>query len=123
MASSASKQEPAPVPNEHPHVADMVHNDIGLFLGGGAICRDVLARKAEGMKKYGVPLQPFNGRSAMMDLYQELLDAANYMRQHIYEHSNASRWGLPNDMLTNYQSLLQLIRFVHGRLPENTQKW
>jgi len=125
VASSASKQEPAPLPErtDLPHVADMVHNDIGLFLGGGGICRDVLARKAEGMKKYGVPLQPFNGRSAMMDLYQELLDAANYMRQHIYENSDANHWGLPNDLLTNYQKLLELIRFVHGRLPENTQKW
>lgn len=123
MASSASKQEPSPVPNNLPHVADMVHNDIGLFLGGGAICRDIMARKAEGMKKYGVPLQPFNGRSAMMDLYQELLDAANYMRQHIYENSDGSHWGLPNEMLTNYQKLLELIRFVHNWLPENRQKW
>jgi hypothetical protein len=101
----------------------MVRNDIGLFLGGGAICRDVMARKAEGMKKYGTPLQPFNGRSAMMDLYQELLDAANYMRQHIYENSDENHWGLPNDLLTNYQNLLGLIKFVHGRLPPQDTRW
>jgi hypothetical protein len=125
VANPAAKHEPAPLPEraELPHVADMVHNDIGLFLGGGAICRDVMARKAEGMKKYGTPLQPFNGRSAIMDLYQELLDAANYMRQHIYENSNGDRWGLPNEMLTKYRSLLELIQFIHVRLPENDQKW
>jgi hypothetical protein len=117
MASSASKQEPAPVPSEQPHIADMVRNDVGMFLGGGAICRDIMERKAEGIKKYGMPLQPFNGRSATMDLYQELLDAANYMRQKMYEDSNDHSWSAPKDWLENYQSLLNLIQFVHSKLP------
>lgn len=42
---------------------------------------DLQARAEMGKKKYGERLRAFNGRNALLDLYQELLDACNYSRQ------------------------------------------
>jgi hypothetical protein len=47
--------------------------------------QDMLARKLLGQQRYGTPLQPHNGRDMMQDLYEELLDACNYIRGAIYE--------------------------------------
>jgi len=49
------------------------------------VMQDMEERNKEGIRKYGTPLQPFNGRKGLIDLYQELLDAAVYCRQLIYE--------------------------------------
>jgi len=49
------------------------------------VMKDMTDRDQWGRSKYGVPLQPFNGRDVIVDTYQELLDAAVYMRQMIYE--------------------------------------
>lgn len=46
---------------------------------------DMKARNAEGRRKYGVPLRPFNGRDVLIDAYQEALDLAVYLRTAIYE--------------------------------------
>lgn len=46
---------------------------------------DMAERDQIGRAKYGTPLQAFNGRDALMDLYQELLDAVVYLRQLIEE--------------------------------------
>ena len=62
----------APVPNNKPAIQDLV-------------MQDMLARKLLGQKRYGTPLQPHNGRDMMQDLYEELLDACNYIRGAIYE--------------------------------------
>ena len=45
------------------------------------------ARNAAGIAKYGVPLQVHNGRSALLDLLQEAVDAVAYSRQ-VYERSH-----------------------------------
>lgn len=49
------------------------------------VIRDLVARRAMGTAKYGTPLRTFNGRNALMDAYQEVLDLANYLRQRIAE--------------------------------------
>jgi hypothetical protein len=41
-----------------------------------------------GVKKYGMHLQPFNGRDALWDAYQEHMDLIVYLRQAIYERDN-----------------------------------
>ena len=46
---------------------------------------DVNSRLEFGTKKYGTGLQPFNGRDALKDAYEEALDLCNYLRQSIYE--------------------------------------
>jgi hypothetical protein len=68
----AARPQPQPVKNDGPCIQDLVKADIE-------------ARKSEGIRKYGTVLQPHNGRDALMDLYQEILDAANYCRQLIFE--------------------------------------
>lgn len=49
------------------------------------VIKDMEQRRLVGIERYGTPLQPFNGRDALIDLYQELLDAAVYVRQLIAE--------------------------------------
>lgn len=46
---------------------------------------DLEERERVGIARYGTPLQPHNGRDALVDLYQELLDACCYIRQLIEE--------------------------------------
>ncbi len=65
-------QQPAPKGSGEP-IADLV-------------VKDLMARKAFGTKKYGEPLKAHNGRSALQDLYEELLDACQYIRQLIEEN-------------------------------------
>jgi len=43
------------------------------------------ARRKMGIEKYGTPLQPNNGRNALIDAYQEVLDLAVYLKQKIIE--------------------------------------
>lgn len=64
--------QPLPVKNDLPCVQDLV-------------ILDMEARKAIGIKRYGTTLQPHNGRDVIRDIYEEMLDAAAYMRQLIYE--------------------------------------
>jgi len=46
---------------------------------------DIEARVASGEKKYGTRLKTNNGRNALLDLYQEVLDGVNYAAQNILE--------------------------------------
>lgn len=65
-----------PVQNMHPKVWDMVLSDMA-------------SRKKKGESTYGVALQPFNGRNALVDAYEEILDLAVYLRQKLYEDENS----------------------------------
>lgn len=49
------------------------------------LIKEIRARKKQGIKTYGRPLTPFNGRSALQDLLEELLDACHYIKQKIIE--------------------------------------
>jgi hypothetical protein len=69
---TATKKQPKPKRNKHPI--------IGLMTIG-----DMMARMLAGKKKYGTYLQPYNGRDTLLDLYEELLDAAIYCRTLMYE--------------------------------------
>jgi hypothetical protein len=46
-----------------------------------AVARDFEERIRLGIERYGHPLQTNNGRDAALDAYQELLDAAHYLKQ------------------------------------------
>lgn len=59
-----------------PHIADLV-------------VADMIERKAIGVSRYGVPLRPHNGRDPLQDLYEELLDACNYVKQRLVEDEEA----------------------------------
>lgn len=66
--------QPAPEVNRHPAIQDLV-------------IADMQERKRLGLERYGTLLQPFNGRKALVDRYQELLDAVQYTRQEIEERA------------------------------------
>ena len=65
-------EQPAPVANELPAVWPLV-------------IMDMAARDQVGRARYGVPLQPHNGRDALRDAYEEALDLCAYLRQAIME--------------------------------------
>ena len=66
------QDQPPPVDNDLPAVWDLV-------------MADMKDRDQVGRQRYGTPLQPHNGRDALMDAYQEALDLAVYLRQAIFE--------------------------------------
>lgn len=49
------------------------------------VIKDLEMRSAMGKEKYGETLRAFNGRDPLVDLYQELIDAVQYIRQLIEE--------------------------------------
>lgn len=49
------------------------------------VLADMEERRRLGIARYGTPLQPHNGRDALVDAYQESLDLAVYLRQAIAE--------------------------------------
>lgn len=49
------------------------------------VIEDMQERDRAGRAKYGTPLQANNGRDALVDAYQEVLDLAVYLRQAIEE--------------------------------------
>lgn len=65
-------EQPEPKPTESPAIWDLV-------------IEDMRARDRLGRERYGVPLQCHNGREALVDLYEELLDAVAYTRQAVEE--------------------------------------
>jgi len=62
----------APKKNSHPEVMTQ-------FL------IDLEERYEEGVRRYGVPLQPFNGRDPLQDAYEEAIDLALYLKQALME--------------------------------------
>lgn len=88
------KSNPPPVPNNSdpiwPKAIEDFRRHHGRLEGRSAeivsdICYDMRARDAEGRKHYGMPLQAHNGRNAIKDGYEEILDAIVYCRQQIEE--------------------------------------
>lgn len=76
MANRARKANPVER-QAPPEVSD---GDVWLL-----VIRDMEARREHGIKEYGGPLQPHNGRDAIVDAYQECLDMCVYLRQAIEE--------------------------------------
>lgn len=72
MTKSIELEQPPPVANDAPAVWPLV-------------IEDMRARDAVGRERYGVPLQPHNGRDALKDAYAEALDLCVYLRQAILE--------------------------------------
>lgn len=98
-ARDPKTDQPAPKPSPGPALWPLVIADAARMLGSAALIADMRARHELGSKKYGQPLTAGNGRDALRDLYDELLDAVVYCRQCIEE-------GRPLQGL--YQQLLML---------------
>lgn len=65
--------QPSPLDSSGVAVADLV-------------IKDMADRKAFGLQKYGTSLKTNNGRNNLIDLYQEVLDTAVYIRAEIEEN-------------------------------------
>lgn len=70
-----TKEQASPTPNAHPAVWDLV-------------LADMQDRDQVGLARYGTRLQAHNGRRALTDAYQEVLDLAVYLRQEIQERTH-----------------------------------
>jgi hypothetical protein len=71
-AGRAGDSQPMPTVNDQTDIQSQV-------------IADIEARRLVGIKRYGTALQPWNGRDALVDLYEELLDACCYLKQAIVE--------------------------------------
>jgi hypothetical protein len=84
--SVTAPQPPPAVTQSGLVIQDVVADEVRpLGPVGTLVAADIEERKAQGLAKYGTLLRPFNGRDAVVDLYQELLDACQYARQVIAE--------------------------------------
>jgi hypothetical protein len=75
-------------------IKDILSRDLRWDLSVGSarhirdrVADDLEGRKQFGLAKYGTTLQAHNGRDALLDLYDELLDAVCYARQRLIETS------------------------------------
>lgn len=75
MSAAKIVDQPPPVQNDRASIQDLV-------------IADMEERKRIGMQRYGTLLKPHNGRDALVDLYQEILNAAQYVRQEIEERND-----------------------------------
>lgn len=80
-----STDQPLPRAAAGPSIWHLVMADAERLPDSALLVADMRARHELGMRKYGQPLQAGNGRSALRDLYDELLDAVAYARQCVEE--------------------------------------
>lgn len=68
-------------------LADVRRRDVPLEQRGvlEQLLADMARRDDDGARKYGTHLQTRNGRNALVDAYQEALDACVYLRQEMAE--------------------------------------
>lgn len=71
-ANREGDSQALPIKNDRPYIQDQV-------------IADIESRRELGIKRYGTALQPFNGRNALLDTYEELLDACVYLKQKLVE--------------------------------------
>jgi hypothetical protein len=101
MNSAVWVKEPDPVKNNLPAVWDLVLSDLELSRKNlsnapqyqilDLLIADIHLRDITGEKKYGVRLQPFNGRKNLKDAYEEFLDAVVYLRAEYFEMTSGEK--------------------------------
>lgn len=85
------------------------------FMGSLQIAADLRARAEMGMRRYGTPLMTHNGRDAVMDCYQECLDALMYITQAKLEFSPEESQELSRVRLYLYVATDWLREFIESR--------
>jgi hypothetical protein len=83
-------EQEMPIPNTSPSVQGLVRQELAEQRDGNvaarmAVIADLEIREQVGTARYGTCLQPFNGRDAIRDAYEEALDLTVYLRQAIEE--------------------------------------
>lgn len=124
---SLNDSEPPPHRNEHQacwdtfldrHEFRELPDDVRALIEA-----DIRERDERGGRKYGVRLQPFNGRNALHDIYQEQLDALVYSVQFFVEDCQERRGADPffdalhvfQDALRTVERTRRVIRRREGR--------
>jgi hypothetical protein len=102
QVEEALPSQPAPAAGLAPHTVDLV-------------VADLAERKRYGVKKYGVVAhQHDNGRNHLVDLYEELLDGAVYVRAELERDRELKRLaGLVEDQI-NSTPVRELLRVIRG---------
>lgn len=67
------------------------------------VVADITRRRKVGISRYGTALQPHNGRDALLDLYEELLDGVMYVKQAMVERDQP----LPGQILRDLRDEIQ----------------
>lgn len=98
--------QPAPTPNDRPAVWPQV-------------IEDMQQRHFIGVARYGTALQPFNGRSALKDAYEEAQDLTVYLKQEMIERDAiySKAWEL---CTCGIGRIMELRRELAAMLPKDT---
>lgn len=115
MGGVEHEEQPMPVATDGPHIHDLVVADVrdsGLSRAL-QVALDVARRKQVGVARYGQPLQAHNGRDALRDAYEEVLDLLVYLKQ--YQQECGARVGVYDEAIGLACSLAAL---VQSRVPE-----
>jgi hypothetical protein len=85
------------------------------------VIRDMRERDDLGRSRYGTPLRTWNGRDALVDAYQEILDLAVYVRQEIEERKKMDEICehlslIPGAESCNSQNIIQTIDEIEDRV-------
>lgn len=85
------------------------------FMGNPQIADDLRARAEMGKDRYGTLLMTHNGRDAVMDCYQECLDALMYIMQAKLESTPDESQALSRVRLYLYVATDWLKEFIRSR--------
>lgn len=133
MTTNADKRkdrpgdQPLPVPSDRPSIHDLVAAELPDygFPQIPALQEALRLRKDLGLQRYGSLLQAHNGRDALQDLLEELLDAVVYAKQDLEETRISSPEGADRDILRrlgimqrNYMSLIGIAAAVSMLMSE-----
>ena len=106
-SDSAIIQLENPIKNQHSAVHDELIYKV-LKTKYNSLIPAIRKRKEFGIEKYGIYLQPHNGRPALIDAYQELLDAPIYLEQAILETDDPlGKLALAQDLVLQAALIIQ----------------
>ena len=77
---------------------------------------DLIERAEVGLERYGMPLMTFNGRNALRDLYDEVIDAMFYLTQYGMERGEIGG-GIPG-YHNHWHRLVDIAVWAKGGLDE-----
>jgi hypothetical protein len=105
--------QPDPIKNDLPASWDLVIEDFAGAYGsvprGAEVIEDMRGRDNFGFEKYGVRIQPKNGRDNLVDAYQEILDGLVYFRSALYEEDDPHLFDMYRSTLKMALELRQAI--------------
>ena len=117
MSNFIVAEQKPPVPNTGLPVWDQVISDLHDFIKERTIpenlsfdvLSDAFERNQEGIRKYGTPLCPNNGRDALVDAYQENLDLCVYLKQALMETSPEDQSEWVSELKSSYNHSLYML--------------